>query len=176
MAGLRSPLDDDAEDQASAAAAAKLAERVQKKRGKEPESPKADLKKDQEPGGLPPNGGGQVPDQVGTQVGTSGGTQVARKEEKDQEEQPDKDEEDSPGSSLDFSMRGALADEKDPDQDWVKSGWQAKRFRKAAVDVAVRFKWRGYRSRQELVDAALDAFLPKELVDEARDMARRGEL
>ena len=73
-------------------------------------------------------------------------------------------------------MRGALAGRKDPDQDWVKSGWQALKYRKAAVETAVKFKWRGYTDQQEVVDAALDAFLPKELSDTARDMARRGEL
>jgi hypothetical protein len=116
----------------------------------------------------PPNEGRQAPPQEGAQVGTSPGTQVDRKDEEPQEEGKE--------DSMDFSLRGALADKKDPEHDWVKSGWQALRYRKAAVDVAVKFKWRGFTDRQDVVDAALAAYLPKELSDEAREMARRGEL
>jgi hypothetical protein len=130
--------------------------------------PGPDPQQDPGPADPPPNGGVQVPPQEGTQVGTSPGTQVGRKEEEAQEEGKE--------DSLDFSLRGALADKKDPEQDWVKSGWQALRYRKAAVDVAIKFKWRGFTERQEVVDAALAAYLPKELMDAAREMARKGEL
>lgn len=119
-----------------------------------------------------PNGGDQVPGEAGTQVGTSTGTQVDRTEDKQQQERQEGQED----TGLDFSMRAALADEKDPEQDFIKSGWQAKRYRKAAVKAAVKFKWRGYKEEQDVIDAALDAYLPKQLSDEARNMARRGEL
>lgn len=168
MAGLRSPLDDEAEEQANEAAAAKLADAVRKKKAKDAAPPKGPSDTETGPADPPPNGGSQVSPQAGTQVGTPPGTQVGRTEDSHQEEQGNE--------SLDFSMRGALADTKDPEQDWIKSGWQAKRYRKAAVAVAIKFKWRGYREQQDLIDAALDAFLPTELVNEARDMARRGEL
>lgn len=168
MAGLRSPLDDDAEEQANEAAAAKLAEAVRKKKAKEPATPKDAPASETGPADPPPNRGGQVSPQAGTQVGTPPDTQVDRTE--------DAVEEGHGNDAMDFSMRGALADAKDPEQDWAKSGWQAKRYRKAAVAVAVRFKWRGYRRQQDLIDAALEAFLPPELSNEARDMARRGDL
>lgn len=124
------------------------------------------------PAGPPPNGGGQVPVEAGTQVGTSPGTQLGRTEDKQQEERQGG----SSDSLLDFSMRAALAEEKDPEQDWIKSGWQAKRYRKAAVRAAVKFKWKGYKEEQDVIDAALDAYIPKQLSDEARNMAQRGEL
>lgn len=130
--------------------------------------PESDL----QPATTPPNGGDQVPPQAGTHVGTSPGTQLVPTVESNQFSQVSAHD-DSP---MEFSMRAALAEEKDPEQDWVKSGWQAKRYRKAAVKVAIKFKWRGYREEQDVIDAALAAFLPKELMDEAREMARRGEL
>lgn len=120
--------------------------------------------KQEQPAGPHPKEGGQVPGQVGTQVGTSTGTSVARTEESPKVE------------GLDFSLRGALSDPPVPEQDWRKSGWQALRFRKKAVEAAIRFKWRGFRTEQELVDAALAAFLPEELQATAREMAERGEL
>lgn len=118
----------------------------------------------EQPAEPPTNEGGQVPDQEGTQVGTTPGTSVARTEESRKVE------------DLDLSLRGALSDPKDPDQDWRKSGWQALRYRKRAVEIAVSFGWRGYKTEQALVDAALAAFLPDELQQTARDMAQKGEL
>jgi hypothetical protein len=177
---LRSPLDaDDADDLGPLASKLPAPKKKTVKAVKEdpapPEPPQAEPQEEEPedkqeglPEGPPPNEGGQVPQQVPTQVGTPPGTQVGRKEEESEEE--------NKGDALDFSLRGALSDKKDPEQDWVKSGWQAKRYRKAAVDVAVKFKWRGFTDRQDIVDAALAAFLPKEVMDEAREMARRGEL
>lgn len=132
----------------------------------EPEPTKSKTK--QGAAASPPNGGGQVPGEEGTQVGTSPGTQVVRTEEGEQER--------AVSETLDFSARSALRAHKDPDQDWVKSGWQGLRYVKATVDLAVKFKWRGYTERQDVVNAALQDYLPKELLDLARDMASRGEL
>lgn len=77
---------------------------------------------------------------------------------------------------LDFSLESALSEVIDPDQDWRKSGWAAKRYRKKSVEVLVDRKWRGYKTEQALVDAALAAFLPQKVMDTARTMATRGEL
>lgn len=116
----------------------------------------------------PPNSGGQVPQEVptqeGTQVrtpqGTSGGTSQGR----------DADE------KLDFSLDSMLSEAVDPEVDWRKAGWSAKRYRKRAVEILVDIRWRGYRTEQELVDAALAAFIPDEVQDKARQKALRGEL
>lgn len=116
------------------------------------------------PAPIPPNGGGQVPGGVGTQVGTSTGTNMGRKDEGRQDD------------DLDFSLESALSEVIDPDQDWRKSGWAAKRYRKKSVEVLVSMKWRGYKTEQALVDAALAAFLPQQVMDKARTMATRGEL
>ena len=115
-----------------------------------------------------PNSGGQVPQEVppqeGTQVrapgGTAGGTNKG--EIKDNE--------------LDFSLDGLLSETIDPEVDWRKTGWSAKRYRKRAVETLVSLRWRGYRTEQELVDAAVAAFIPDEVQDKARQKALRGEL
>lgn len=124
------------------------------------------------PAAPPPNEGGQVPGGAGTQVGTPPGTQVGRTVDKHQEN----NEESKTESPLDFSLRAVLADDKDPEQDWVKSGWQAKKYRKAAVKALIKIKWRGYTEEQDIIDAALDAYIPGSISTEAREMARRGEL
>jgi hypothetical protein len=121
-----------------------------------------------EPAPNQPNGGGEVPQEVppqeGTQVrtpqGTSGGTSS---------EGPKDD-------SLDFSLDGMLSETIDPEVDWRKAGWSAKRYRKRAVEILVDLRWKGYRTEQELVDAALAAFLPDQVQDKARQKALRGEL
>jgi hypothetical protein len=116
----------------------------------------------------PPNGGVQVPQEVppqeGTQVRTSGGTSRGTSKRRDADEK------------LDFSLDGMLSESVDPEVDWRKAGWSAKRYRKRAVEILVDIRWRGYRTEQELVDAALAAFLPDEVQDKARQKALRGEL
>ena len=89
---------------------------------------------------------------------------MGRKDEKPQDD------------DLDFSLEGALSEVIRPDQDWRKSGWQALRYRKKSVEVLVSKKWRGYKTEQAVVDAALAAFLPQQVMDTARTMATRGEL
>lgn len=116
------------------------------------------------PAAPPPNGGGQVPAEVGTQVPTTRGTNVGRKDEAPEEE------------DLDFSLNGMLSETIDPEVDWRKAGWSAKRYRKKTVETLVRINWRGYRTEQELVDAALAAFMPDSVQKLARDKALRGEL
>lgn len=117
-----------------------------------------------EPAPPPPNGGGKVPPEVGTQVPTSRGTNVGRKDESPE------------GDDLDFSLNGMLSETVDPDVDWRKAGWSAKRFRKKTVETLVRIGWRGYRTEQELVDAALADYMPDSVQQVARDKALRGEL
>lgn len=115
-----------------------------------------------------PNGGGQVPQEVppqeGTKVGTPQGTSGGTSQD------------DSKDDGLDFSLDGMLSETIDPEVDWRKAGWSAKRYRKRAVETLVSLRWKGYRTEQELVDAALAAFLPDEVQDKARQKALRGEL
>lgn len=120
------------------------------------------------PEGIGTNGGGKVPAQEGTQVGTSGGTSRGTKGAKKKSASDDTD--------LDFSLDGLLSEAVDPETDWRKAGWSAKRYRKKTVEVLVSIGWRGYRTEQELVDAALASFLPDSVQEKSREKAARGEL
>lgn len=77
---------------------------------------------------------------------------------------------------LDLSLTALLANRKDPDEDWDQTGWRNPRHLKALVAFLAKFGYRGHKHEQEIVRAALLAYLPDALVEISRDLARGGKL
>jgi hypothetical protein len=113
------------------------------------------------------------------QVGESASATPSRREDPPAGSDTSQDgfgEADDAADNFGFTFDDMRIGQKDIDQDTEQSGWRTPRHLKRLVKFLVLFGYRGHSSEQDLVAAALKAYLPSAALGLARSLAREGRL